>query len=936
MTGLSNSNSLETRDSASAIGFASSTPMAGNGTTCLGDLVDGRPATLSPQVSIRSAAEVMRDQTLSCVVVVEGGTILGLFTEQEVLDAVAAGLDLGATPIGLGRVPQVPILHPLARLEAALQVMQAADQRYLLVVDERGQICGLVPRQRLYRALVDGGLELSLRATAALGPGPAPDGLAKPGMALDIVGAKGEMVGTDRAGLSDSDRDLTVLTNIHYQLLGQQGQNRLRVFNRCLMLLGRASQSVGAALFEIHLDGSGSTLTSLRAGWHQSGTSAIDHGKLQNLPLSQLQRWHEVLARGGTLKGAIATFPEREQALLNDLGGEQVLILPLRCHGQYFGCLVFSRNGADSTWSVATMKLLRTASMSLSLACEQHTMQSCLRQTQSAFASLFHHSPDPMAVTTFPEGRHLLVNASYARWLGRPTAEILGQRPADLGIVHNRRQFAQLRRQLRDRGMIQNIEIDSRLADGQARTLLVSSELTQLNDQTCLLSIGKDITERNMIQATLREAEARFRAIFEQIDLGICQASLEGQLVEVNPGMCRLLGYSRDELRAKTFIDITHPDDLALDLEHYNRLLAGELDSFAIEKRYLPRQGGFVWVALTVCLVRDSEGQPLVSIGVAQDISERKRGEAERKQKEAERRAAEQALQASHQRINNILESITDAFFALDQCWQITYLNQRAEQFLRRSRYRVLGQNLWYEFPEVLGTAMAKELRRAMADRVGLTFEEYMAHSDSWYEFHVYPTPEGLAVYFQDVTRRKRAYEQIERQIHREQALNRVVQTIRRSLDFDNIFETAPVKSPACSRLTTSIFRCASPPPGCGECWPSTGQPTPCLACSTAPLMTIPRWPVNLKPSILSSSTRYRLPLVMPRRRYRICPSCWLRYPAAGCWCPYTPVAPYPGVAWVFIGTLPNGVPTPGRLLTSSWCKPSPTSSSLRCSRPKP
>ncbi|MEO1069827.1 MAG: CBS domain-containing protein, partial [Cyanobacteria bacterium J06638_6] len=320
MTGLSNSNFLETRDSASAIGFTRSTTMAGNGTACLGDLVDGRPAVLSPQMSIRSAAEVMRDQPLSCVVVVEGGTILGLFTEQEVLDAVAAGLDLGATPIGLGRVPQVPILQPCAPLDTALEVMQAADQRYLLVVDERGRICGLVPRQRLYRALVDGGLECSLRAAAALGPGAAPDGWAEPGMALDMIGAKGETVITEQAGLSDSDRDLTVLTNIHYQLLGQQGQNRLRVLNRCLMLLGRASESVGAALFEIHLDGSGSTLTSLRAAWHRSGQSAIDQGKWQNLPLSQLQRWHDVLARGGTLKGAIATFPASEQVLLNDLG----------------------------------------------------------------------------------------------------------------------------------------------------------------------------------------------------------------------------------------------------------------------------------------------------------------------------------------------------------------------------------------------------------------------------------------------------------------------------------------------------------------------------------------------------------------------------------------------------------------------------------------
>jgi diguanylate cyclase (GGDEF)-like protein/PAS domain S-box-containing protein len=405
-------------------------------------------------------------------------------------------------------------------------------------------------------------------------------------------------------------------------------------------------------------------------------------------------------------------------------------------------------------------------------------------QALSAFASLFHQSPDPMAVTTFPEGRHLLVNASYAGWLDRPSDEILGRRPTELGLVYNRHQFVQLRRQLRQQGSIQNVEIDLGMGNGQTRTLLVSSELTRFNDQPCLLSIGKDITDRKAIQATLSAAEARFRAIFEQMAVGVCQADLAGRLTDANPGMCRMLGYSRAELTAKTFIDITHPDDIAFDLHHYDQLLAGAINSFTIEKRYRHKNGDPVWVAVTVCLVRDGEGQPLFSIGVSQDISDRK-------QEEADRQAAELALQSSHQRINNILESITDAFFALDRNWRFIYLNQRAEQFLRRSRQQVLGQNLWYEFPEVLGTDLSRLLRRAMGCQTSLTCEEYLAHADGWCEFHIYPTQEGLAVYFQDITSRRRAVAQIEHQIRREQALNRVVQAIRQSLDLDRIFDTA-------------------------------------------------------------------------------------------------------------------------------------------------
>ncbi|MFQ4138677.1 EAL domain-containing protein [Nodosilinea sp. PGN35] len=579
----------------------------------VGELVEGPPLMISPQMSVQAAAQMLQDQVLGCLVVVEGATVLGLFTGQGVLKAVAAGWETTATPLSLNLVVPAPALHPDDDLARAAQTLAAANGSHLVVVDEVGQLWGVVSRQRLAEALPRPGADRPVEVQGSSDPEQEPE--------------------------KESERAPACppLTDIHQLLRGLEGQ---------------------------------------------------------------------------------------------------------------------------------------------------HAVQACLRQTQSAFVSLFHHSPDPMAVTTFPEGRHLLVNASYARWLGRASGEIVGCRPAELGMVHNRRQFARLRRQIRDRGSIQNIEIDSHLADGQTHTLLVSSELTEINGQSCLLSVGKDITERKAILATLSAAEARFRAIFEQINVGICQSTLDGQLTDVNPGMCRMLGFSRDELIAKSFPEFTHPDDLALDLRYYNRLLAGELKSYTIEKRYCHRGGGFIWVALTVCLVHDNEGKPLFSIAVSQDISDRQ-------QEEAERQAAEKALQASHQRINNILESITDAFFALDQNWQFTYLNQRAEQFLRRSRHQVLGQNLWYEFPEVLGTRMSKELRRAMVTRVSLTFEEYMAHSDSWCEFHVYPTQEGLAVYFQDVTSRRRAYEQIEHQIRREQALNRVIQAIRCSLDLDIIFETA-------------------------------------------------------------------------------------------------------------------------------------------------
>jgi diguanylate cyclase (GGDEF)-like protein/PAS domain S-box-containing protein len=313
-------------------------------------------------------------------------------------------------------------------------------------------------------------------------------------------------------------------------------------------------------------------------------------------------------------------------------------------------------------------------------------------------------------------------------------------------------------------------------SSGSDIEMVASSNLPDVHD---LPESSHGIKEHHskLLDVLIDSPEIRFQAIFEQINVGICQADLDGRLVDANPGLCRMLGYTREELVDKRFHQITHPADLNVDLAQYDKLLKGDRNSMFVEKRYLHKDGHAIWVALTVCLVRDAQGQPLFSIGVSQNISDRK--------------AAELTLQASHQHVTDILESITDAFFALDCRWRFTYINRRAEQFLNQSRRHLLGQNLWYEFPEMLGTLFSRLFRQAMTKRASIRFEEYLKQTQSWYEVHAYPTQEGLAVYFQDITYRKLAYEQIEHQIRREQALNRVIQAIRQSLDLDTIFETA-------------------------------------------------------------------------------------------------------------------------------------------------
>ena len=121
------------------------------------------------------------------------------------------------------------------------------------------------------------------------------------------------------------------------------------------------------------------------------------------------------------------------------------------------------------------------------------------------------------------------------------------------------------------------------------------------------------------------------------------------------------------------------------------------------------------------------------------------------------RKRAEEKSQRSEAQSRTILESITDAFCALDRDWRFTYVNRQAEVLLGRSRDDLIGKNHWEEYPDTLGTDVERNYRRAVAENVTVTFEFFYPPHDRWYECHAYPSPEGLSVYFRDVSERKRA-----------------------------------------------------------------------------------------------------------------------------------------------------------------------------------
>ncbi|WP_392408366.1 PAS domain S-box protein [Chlorogloeopsis fritschii PCC 9212] len=140
-----------------------------------------------------------------------------------------------------------------------------------------------------------------------------------------------------------------------------------------------------------------------------------------------------------------------------------------------------------------------------------------------------------------------------------------------------------------------------------------------------ILEINTDITEYKLTQESLRESEERFHGAFEHAAIGMALVSLDGSWLQVNRSLCEIVGYSEQELLTMTFQAITHPDDLETDLGYMSQILAGEIRSYQLEKRYFHKCGQVVWILLSVSLVRDAHGQPKYFVVQIQDITERKR-----------------------------------------------------------------------------------------------------------------------------------------------------------------------------------------------------------------------------------------------------------------------------------------------------------------------
>jgi PAS domain S-box-containing protein len=195
--------------------------------------------------------------------------------------------------------------------------------------------------------------------------------------------------------------------------------------------------------------------------------------------------------------------------------------------------------------------------------------------------------------------------------------------PNGFADVHKKHRMA-FAQKPETREMGKGLDLLAKRKDGTLFFAEISISPIHFDDREIVLASVRDVSEKKDLYNQLEESNEQFKGAFKYSAVGMGLVSTEGKWLEVNKSICDILGYTNDELLASTFQDITHPDDLDLDLEHVGKMLRGEIESYQMEKRYYHKNGSIVWVLLSVSLSKDVKGKPLHFVSQVRDITDRK------------------------------------------------------------------------------------------------------------------------------------------------------------------------------------------------------------------------------------------------------------------------------------------------------------------------
>lgn len=384
-------------------------------------------------------------------------------------------------------------------------------------------------------------------------------------------------------------------------------------------------------------------------------------------------------------------------------------------------------------------------------------MERELSQTEAHYRQLFISNPHPMWVYDLETLAFLDVNDAAVAHYGYSREEFLNMtikdiRPAE-DIPRLLENIAQVGEGLDRAGVWRHVKKDGSIIDVE-----ITSHVVEFGQRRAEMVLINDVTERRRAEQALRESEEKFRTVFETANVGKSITSPDGVLF-VNKAFAEMLGYTQEELAHTTWQMLTPEEDVEEAEALLAPLLSGEKDSVRFNKRYIHKNGSYIWGDVNVAIRRDVEGKPLHFITTVVDITERT--------------LAEQALRESEARYLNIL-NVAPVGIAVHQKGKIVFANPAGMRLIgAASPDELVGRDIrTIIHPDHLETAMNR-IQRMLAGEQGLypVEDKYVRLDGQVIDVEVmatrlsYQGEPAVQVIVTDITERKRAERQLNEQI---------------------------------------------------------------------------------------------------------------------------------------------------------------------------
>lgn len=394
-------------------------------------------------------------------------------------------------------------------------------------------------------------------------------------------------------------------------------------------------------------------------------------------------------------------------------------------------------------------------------------------------------------------GQYAFVNRAFCDMLGYSRAELMAMTFYD--ITHpddcDRNQTL-IQQHIHQPRPTYRLEKRYRHKDGHYIWVEVTVMSVQLPGGQCSpLGVIQDISDRKRAEQQLQQQQASLQAMFDQAGVGFALVDTAGQYQKVNQKLCELTGYTEADLLQMGFQAVTHPDDLAADEALVELMLAGEMNHFVLEKRFLQANGHSVWTRLTASLICDKLGQPRSILGIVEDIHERIQAEAMQqaylRDLNTWRNRYEAAGEASGQILYEWDLEADVAVYGANTERILGYANAEmpttfAEwlQLVHPDDRQRIHQETERSFQQVKLFHLDYRLRHRDGHYIWVE-DNCRSFTDSRNSIH------RLVGAIQDISERKQAEELLVQQAKRERMLNYVIYAIRNSLNLADIFSTA-------------------------------------------------------------------------------------------------------------------------------------------------